>query len=119
MPMTFLAATGNAKDINRKPNATMWNYFCKSLNEELEIDKSKSFYCGDAAGRPATATRQKDHSADDYVFAANIGLHFHTPESLFLEQPLGLPQPKKRQSTLNFAKSTKTVIPIKPVAAAA
>ena len=39
-----------------------------------------SFYCGDAAGRPATAERKKDFNDTDLKFAMNIGLSFKTPE---------------------------------------
>ncbi len=74
--MTFLAATGGSADPHRKPCPIMWQKFCKSYNQGAEIDMKKSFYCGDAAGRPATDTRKKDHSADDRLFASNIGLKF-------------------------------------------
>ena len=68
----------------------MWQIFCKKHNCNAKIDVKESFYCGDAAGRPATQTREKDFSADDKAFAANVGLTFHTPESLFLGEPLDL-----------------------------
>jgi len=45
-----------------------------------------SFYCGDAAGRPKTATRPKDFSDTDIKFAHNVGLTFKTPEEFFLDQ---------------------------------
>ena len=32
----------------------MWTYFMNNMNEETKVDMEKSFYCGDAAGRPAT-----------------------------------------------------------------
>ena len=57
-------------------------------HQGYEFTKSESFYCGDAAGRPATANSKKDHSADDLKFASNIKVKFHTPESLFLGQPM-------------------------------
>lgn len=82
--MFFLASIGR-NDEYRKPSPSMWTYFTKTLNSDLQIDFSKSFYCGDAAGRP------KDHSNDDRMFAKNNGLNFHTPESFFLEQPLEEP----------------------------
>lgn len=48
----------------------------------------ESFYCGDAAGRPADwqAGAKKDFSVTDRKFAVNCGLKFLTPEELFLEQ---------------------------------
>ena len=42
----------------------------------LALDRSASFYCGDAAGRPKTPTRPKDHSDCDLAFALNLGLRF-------------------------------------------
>lgn len=44
----------------------------------------ESFYCGDAAGRPKTATRPKDFNDTDLKFALNVGLPFLTPEQFFL-----------------------------------
>ena len=38
------------------------------------IDKDRSFFVGDAAGRPG------DHSAADRKLALNVGLQFFTPE---------------------------------------
>ncbi len=40
-------------------------------------DKTKSFYCGDAAGR------SEDFSDSDLQFAQNAGLTFYTPEQFF------------------------------------
>lgn len=82
--MTFIAATHG--DQYRKPSLGMWDYFCKNLlGEDIKtVDKKKSFYCGDAAGRPKTATRKKDFSDTDRKFAINIGIGFKTPDELFL-----------------------------------
>ncbi len=91
--MTFLAAIGYIKDKKRIPEANMWNYFCEKLNDGLENDTSASFYCGNKAGRLSKNKEKRDVSADDYIFAANIGLFFHTPESYFKQKPLNLPQP--------------------------
>ena len=55
-----------------------------------------SFYCGDAAGRPATAIRKKDFSADDRNFALNCGLKFELPESIFLEKNVYLGNEKEK-----------------------
>ena len=54
-----------------------------------------SFQCGDAAGRPKTATRPKDFSDSDIKFAANAGLRFMTPEQLFLNE-----KPERSTKTL-------------------
>mmetsp|Transcript_23247 Transcript_23247/g.28829 ORF Transcript_23247/g.28829 Transcript_23247/m.28829 type:complete len:171 (-) Transcript_23247:648-1160(-) len=92
VPMTFLAATGGSADPHRKPSPVMWQLFSKKLNGGTPINTDLSFYCGDAAGRPATDTRKKDHSADDLLFARNSGLSFLTPEALFLGERLEIPQ---------------------------
>ena len=80
--MTFLAAI--TKDDNRKPGVGMWEYFLKNLNGNMKVNMKKSFYCGDAAGRPKTADHKKDFSDTDRKFAINIGIDFYTPESYFL-----------------------------------
>jgi len=79
--MTFLAAT--KKDDFRKPNTGMWDFIVAK-----NTIKEKSFYCGDAAGRPRSGATGADHSADDMIFARNVGLSFYTPESFFLGQTM-------------------------------
>ncbi len=83
-------------DKYRKPNIGMWEYFInnftkksqdflgdsgKSLvishNFNHEINFKESFYVGDAAGRP------QDHSDSDLKFAEKIGILFNTPEEIF------------------------------------
>lgn len=61
----------------------MWEYFEKNLNGDVKIDKTKSFYCGDAAGRPKTKDRKKDFTDSDIKFAYNIEMPFKTPEDFF------------------------------------
>lgn len=78
--MTFLAATGSEVDPHRKPKPLMWEIFCERLNGKTKIDRTLSFYCGDAAGRKGDETRLADFSDDDKKFAENIGLRFLTPE---------------------------------------
>ena len=69
IPIALYAAL--VKDWYRKPHSTILdNYFPL-------IDKQKSFYVGDAAGRP------NDHSEVDRSFAYNCGLAFHTSEQFF------------------------------------
>jgi histidinol phosphatase-like enzyme len=61
-------------------------YFTNNCNGDgREVDFSKSFYVGDAAGRAAEAGRAKDHSVSDLQFAQNVGIAFFTPEQFFLE----------------------------------
>lgn len=70
------------------------------LLKEMKIDKKKSFYCGDAAGRPANwkysyidnngekceeINKKKDFSASDLYFATNCGLKFYVPEEFFFD----------------------------------
>uniref|UniRef100_A0A034W8B2 Bifunctional polynucleotide phosphatase/kinase n=1 Tax=Bactrocera dorsalis TaxID=27457 RepID=A0A034W8B2_BACDO len=75
----------------RKPLIGMWQYLVDNKNEGVDIDLSKSFYVGDAAGRPESGSgknkRRKDHSLADRRFAANIDLSFYTPEEHFLGKP--------------------------------
>ncbi len=84
-PILFLAAI-SANDKHRKPATGMFDFVESVMG--CKVDQAKSFYCGDAAGRPATKAAKKDFSADDLKFAWNVGLRFETPESFFL----GLPQ---------------------------
>jgi bifunctional polynucleotide phosphatase/kinase len=76
--MFYLAALKT--DQYRKPAVGTFEHLKKDIFPGLEIDMKESFYCGDAAGRPKTATRPKDFSDSDIKFAANVGLKFMTPE---------------------------------------
>ncbi|XP_051963026.1 bifunctional polynucleotide phosphatase/kinase isoform X2 [Xyrauchen texanus] len=76
-----------APGIYRKPVMGMWEHLCEKANGGMTVDKSQSFYVGDAAGRPANwapGKKKKDFSCSDRLFALNIGLQFHTPEEFFL-----------------------------------
>ena len=68
-----------AYDSFRKPNTGMWDFVCKSCNGEVKVDKSSSFFVGDAAGRV------KDHSSSDKEFAENCGVKFYTEDEFFLK----------------------------------
>ncbi|XP_075147464.1 polynucleotide kinase 3'-phosphatase isoform X2 [Haematobia irritans] len=72
----------------RKPLPGMWEHLQKTENNSVTINKDKSFFVGDAAGRPEVgkgkAKRRKDHSLADRLFAKNIGITFYTPEEHFL-----------------------------------
>lgn len=61
------------KDEFRKPAVGMFDLFHRSFNGSIEIDKEKSFYCGDAVGYPS-------HSDADIKFARTLGLPFLPPE---------------------------------------
>lgn len=69
--LTFQIYCMPHKDIYRKPYPT--------ILDNVKIDRSKSFYCGDAAGR------KNDHSDSDVKFAYNARLMFKTPENVFLK----------------------------------
>lgn len=74
-------ATDNDK--YRKPMTGMWDLFVSLYN--IKIDKKKSFYCGDAAGREKDwiKGKKKDFDNTDIKFAYNIGIKFEIPENIF------------------------------------
>lgn len=86
VPLTLLAATNYDKF--RKPDTGMMEYLLQELNGGVEMDKSKSFYVGDAAGRTANwkPRMTKDFSDSDRKFAMNAGIAFHTPEAFFKDE---------------------------------
>ncbi|KAI5122008.1 hypothetical protein M0805_001840 [Coniferiporia weirii] len=80
VPFILFAAT--AKDMYRKPMPGMWVTLEKLVTDAgKSIDKSGSFFVGDAAGRKG------DFSGTDRKFAENLELEFYTPEEYFLNQP--------------------------------
>ena len=89
LPMLFLAATHSDK--YRKPAQGAWEYFLSQYDKSKKLNMKKSFYCGDAAGRPKTADRKKDFSDTDRKFAINIGLPFEVPEQTFLGEKVRMP----------------------------
>ena len=74
-------------DVYRKPNIGMWDVFNQSYNERSNrvINKSSSFFVGDASGRP------QDHATTDIVFAGNVGLPFYPPEEMFPNNQVTIP----------------------------
>ncbi|XP_038129323.1 bifunctional polynucleotide phosphatase/kinase [Cyprinodon tularosa] len=105
LPVQVFVASGPG--VYRKPVVGMWNHLCEKANEGVAVDKTHSFYVGDAAGRPenwAPGRKKKDFSCSDRLFALNIGLQFYTPEEYFLgwkSAPYSLPDfdPRKLDST--------------------
>ncbi|KAL7677929.1 hypothetical protein ACOME3_004158 [Neoechinorhynchus agilis] len=71
---------------HRKPLTRMWEIYVDFI--KLPVDKTLSFYVGDAAGRPANWApgKKKDFSCSDRKFSKNIDIGFFTPEEYFLNQ---------------------------------
>ncbi|KAF5372986.1 hypothetical protein D9758_001788 [Tetrapyrgos nigripes] len=84
-PFQLFAAT--AKDNYRKPMLGMWQELTRIYKKDgVEIDKSNSFYIGDAAGRLYPGGKA-DFAATDRKWAMNVELPFYTPEEFFLDRP--------------------------------
>lgn len=86
---TFVFIASSSSDHFRKPCIGMWDFCESQIFMDKEIDRSKSFFVGDAAGRiknwkPHT---KKDFSCSDRKFANNVGINFFTPEEYFEEMP--------------------------------
>ncbi|KAJ2513324.1 hypothetical protein GGI11_004445 [Coemansia sp. RSA 2049] len=82
IPFTVVVAT--AKDYMRKPCPGMW-HIAELDNGGVAVDRSASFFVGDAAGRPAGFVEgaPADFSACDIGLARNAGVPFYTPEDIF------------------------------------
>lgn len=78
VPMIFVTNSDKKVTEMRKPNKGLWDVLLKKILKikEDDIDKSRSFYCGDKAGRrPMIPERpDPDPNFDDIIFAENIGL---------------------------------------------
>ncbi|PPQ78163.1 hypothetical protein CVT25_015496 [Psilocybe cyanescens] len=117
LPFRILAAS--QKDQYRKPMPGMWREIERIFLEEgVQIDKSVSFFVGDAAGRQYTKGKG-DFSSTDRKWAQNIGLRFLTPEEYFLNLPSheNYTMPGFRASTLPelplVIPTSSSIIPVK------
>ncbi|KIM49030.1 hypothetical protein M413DRAFT_438191 [Hebeloma cylindrosporum] len=115
VPFHIFAAI--AKDQYRKPMPGMWSELERLFEEDgVKIDKSTSFFVGDAAGRQYTKGKG-DFSSTDRKWAQNIGITFYTPEEYFLKLPphQNFILPGFRASTLpQLPRVTPTSSPIIP-----
>ncbi|GBG66636.1 hypothetical protein CBR_g66772 [Chara braunii] len=74
----FIACAKNGtRDPCRKPGIGMWELMERYFNGGMEIDKSLSFFVGDAAGR------HSDFSSSDRDFAKEVNIEFLLPENVF------------------------------------
>ena len=83
VPLAAVLAT--ADDDFRKPSPKMFSFCCDNMIS-VSVDKSNSYYIGDAAGRPVgwAPGKKKDFGCSDRKFAHNAGVAFQTPEEFFL-----------------------------------
>ena len=51
MGVEITALIASDDDEYRKPGVKMWQIHDEKLNKGIIVDKKKSFFCGDAAGR--------------------------------------------------------------------
>lgn len=106
IPVQVFVSTG--ENHYRKPSAEMWSYMESSCNGGIKIDREKSLFIGDAAGRKKNWApgMPKDFSCCDRMFSANVGVRFHTPEEFFLGKP---PAPFEwiAPNPVEFLKSTE------------
>ena len=80
LPVQVVMATARDPCEYRKPRTGMWKFFVDNLNGSVAPDLEKSFYVGDAAGRPDDINSGAD---SDKAFAAAVGISFKLPEEFF------------------------------------
>ena len=108
VPVDVFIATSD--DYYRKPCTGMWDKFIELRSTvTTPVALGDSFYCGDAAGRPAKSGSKKDFSSSDLFFAHNIGLEFRLPETVFHGQTQMVLAPPSAHSWPNL--NTNITIP--------
>jgi bifunctional polynucleotide phosphatase/kinase len=97
IPIQVFVSTGSSH--YRKPSPEMWLFAEKNCNGNIKINLDESMYVGDAGGRPKdwVKGKSKDFSCSDRMFAANVGVAFHTPEKFFQ----GLPEASYEWNSYN------------------
>lgn len=103
-PVQVFISTGYGK--YRKPAMGLWEHM-ESIST-VKIDRTKSIYVGDAAGRKKFKTlagRKEDFSCTDRKFALNLGVQFFTPEEFYLKDK---PQPFSLGDSFNPHTTTHT-----------
>jgi polynucleotide 5'-kinase 3'-phosphatase len=80
----FQAFAATQDDLYRKPATLMWDQIFVPRNHGVTIDKSKSYYVGDAAGRPkawdGNPKTKKDFSAGNAItitFVSSVIICYH------------------------------------------
>jgi bifunctional polynucleotide phosphatase/kinase len=82
IPLQVYLSSGYS--ILNKPMTGLWEIFLEFNNyPEDYIDKEKSLYIGQEAGRIKNSLNKKDISSADYYFSRNINIKFKTPEQFF------------------------------------
>ena len=80
IPLILLASTHDNE--YRKPRIGFWKLLKKL--DDIKVNKKKSFYVGDMAGRIKTKKFKGDKRDSDRKFATNAKIDFFTPEEFFL-----------------------------------
>lgn len=91
----------------------MWQLLENRFNDGIKIDRTLSFFVGDAAGRPENKIlkKKKDHSCADRLFAMNVGISFYTPEEHFQNAKVNPNYIKPEFNPTNFDISMKLLEP--------